>query len=127
MIVVAGLRLDATAVKASAMVLYLLGFAFTVFFGVDSVRLIVVLLIGIAATVLHYWPGRSKFDRISVTVAVGLAVALVLDAWSSWVIDHTLAPGIGISIARLLAWLLSVTGILAFPRSLIDRDPGSEV
>ncbi|WP_078325369.1 hypothetical protein [Mycobacteroides salmoniphilum] len=122
MIIVAGLRVDATAVKATAMLLYIVGFAFTVFFGIDSVRLAVVLLTGIAATVLHYWPEREKFDRISVAVALGLVIAFVLDAWSTRVIDHTLVPAIGIGVVRLVAWLLSVAGILAFPRRLIDRD-----
>ncbi|MBA0048668.1 hypothetical protein [Mycobacteroides sp. LB1] len=127
MIIVAGLRLDATSVKASAMMLYVVGFAFTVFSGVDSVRLAVVFLVGIAATVLHYWPAREKFDRVSIAVAFGLVIALILDAWSTWVIDHSLAPGIGIGIVRLLAWLLSVAGILAFPRHLIDRDATPDV
>lgn len=122
MIIVAGLRLDATAAKASAMMLYVVGFAFTVFFGVESVRLAVVFLVGVAATALHYWPEREGFDGISVAVAVGLMIAFVLDAWSTWVIDQTLAHGIGIGVVRLLAWLLSVAGILAFPRRLIDRD-----
>lgn len=126
MIFVAGLRLDATAVKASAMVLYVVGFAFTVFFGVDGVRLAVVLLVGIAATAMHYWPEREKFDRISIAVAVGLPIAFMLDAWSTWVIDQTPAPGVGIGVVRLLAWLLSVAGILAFPRRLIDRDADPE-
>ncbi|MBF9327971.1 hypothetical protein [Mycobacteroides chelonae] len=122
MIVVAGLRVDATVAKAAAMLLYVVGFAFTVFFGIDSVRLAVVFLVGIAATALHYWPDRDKFDRISIAVAVGVMLAFALDAWSTWVIDGTLVPGIGIGMARLLAWLLSVAGILAFPRRLIDRD-----
>ncbi|TDZ94245.1 hypothetical protein [Mycobacteroides salmoniphilum] len=122
MIIVAGLRVDATAVKATAMLLYIVGFAFTVFFGIDSVRLAVVLLAGIAATVLHYWPVREKFDRISIAAALGLVIAFVLDAWSTRVIDHRLVPTIGIGVVRLVAWLLSVAGILAFPRRLIDRD-----
>ncbi|OHT86958.1 hypothetical protein [Mycobacteroides saopaulense] len=126
MIFVAGLRLDATAVKASAMVLYVVGFAFTVFFGVDGVRLAVVLLVGIAATAMHYWPEREKFDRISIAVAIGLPIAFMLDAWSTRVIDQTPAPGVGIGVVRLLAWLLSVAGILAFPRRLIDRDADPE-
>ena len=126
MIIVAGLRMDATAVKATAMLLYVVGFAFAVFFGIDSVRLAVVLLVGIAATLLHYWPVREKFDRISVAVALGLMIAFVLDAWSTRVIDHALAPSIGIGVVRLLAWLLSVAGILAFPRRLIDRDDASD-
>lgn len=108
------------------MLLYVVGFAFTVFLGVDSVRLAVVLLIGIAATVLHYWPDREKFDRISIAVAVGLVIAFVLDAWSTWVADHSLGPNIGIGAVRLLAWFLSLAGILAFPRSLIDRGAASD-
>lgn len=104
------------------MVLYVVGFAFTVFFGVDSVRLAVVLLVGIAATALHYWQEREKFDRISIAVAIGLAIAFLLDAWSTWVIDQTLEPDMGIAVVRLLAWLLSVAGILALPRRLIDTD-----
>lgn len=126
MIIVAGLRVDATAVKATAMLLYVAGFAFTVFFGIDRVRLAVVLLVGIAATLLHYWPVREKFDRISLSVALGLMIAFVLDAWSTRVIDHALVPNIGIGVVRLLAWLLSVAGILAFPRRLIDRDDASD-
>ncbi|MGH3956252.1 MAG: hypothetical protein ACRDTI_19700 [Mycobacterium sp.] len=126
MIIVAGLRMDATAVKATAMLLYVVGFAFAVFFGIDSVRLAVVLLVGIAATLLHYWPVREKFDRISLSVALGLMIAFVLDAWSTRVIDHALVPNIGIGVVRLLAWLLSVAGILAFPRRLIDRDDASD-
>lgn len=126
MISVAGLRVDATAVKATAMLLYVVGFAFTVFFGIDSVRLAVVLLVGIAATALHYWPVREKFDRISLAAALGLLIAFVLDAWSTRVIDHTLVPTIGIGVVRLLAWLLSVAGILAFPRRLIDRGDAPE-
>lgn len=125
MIIVAGLRVDATVAKAAAMLLYIVGFAFTVFFGIDSVRLAVVFLVGIAATALHYWPDREKFDRISIAAAVGLMLAFTLDAWSTWVIDRTLVPGIGIGAVRLLAWLLSVAGILAFPRRLIDRDADS--
>ncbi|SKG15757.1 Uncharacterised protein [Mycobacteroides abscessus subsp. bolletii] len=126
MIIVAGLRLDATVAKASAMMLYVVGFAFTVFAGVDGVRLAVVLTVGIAATILHYWPRREGFDRISIAVCVGLVLAFALDAWSTWVIDHAPAHGIGIGVARLVAWLLSVAGILAFPRSLLDRDSGPE-
>ncbi|SKU68802.1 Uncharacterised protein [Mycobacteroides abscessus subsp. abscessus] len=126
MIIVAGLRLDATVVKASAMMLYVVGFAFTVFAGVDGVRLAVVLIVGIAATILHYWPRREGFDRISIAVCVGLILAFALDAWSTWVIDHAPAHGIGIGVARLVAWLLSVAGILAFPRSLVDRDSEPE-
>ncbi|AMT70303.1 hypothetical protein [Mycobacteroides immunogenum] len=122
MIIVAGLRLDATVVKASAMMLYVIGFAFTVFFGVDGMRLAVVLLVGILATILHYWPERERFDRLSIAVAVGLMIAFTLDAWSTWIIDHTAAPDIGIGVVRLVAWLLSVAGILAFPRRLIDRE-----
>ncbi|WP_078309281.1 MULTISPECIES: hypothetical protein [unclassified Mycobacterium] len=122
MIIVAGLRVDATAMKATAMLLYVVGFAFTVFFGIDRVRLAVVLLVGIAATFLHYWPVREKFDRISLAVALGLVIAFVLDAWSTRVIEQTMVPSIGIGVVRLLAWLLSVAGILAFPRRLIDRD-----
>lgn len=121
MIIVAGLRLDATVFKASAMMLYVVGFAFTVFFGVDSVRLAVVLLVGIAATVLHYWPEREEFDRLSIAVALGLVLAFALDTWSTWVIDRTPSSGVGIDVMRLCAWLLSVAGILAFPRRLIDR------
>jgi hypothetical protein len=122
MIIVAGLRVGATAVKATAMLLYIVGFAFTVFFGIDSVRLAVVLLVGIAATLLHYWPAREKFDRLSIAVVLGLVIAFVLDAWSTWVADHSFGPNIGIGAVRLLAWFLSLAGILAFPRSLIDRD-----
>ncbi|BAX96830.1 hypothetical protein MSTE_01505 [Mycobacteroides stephanolepidis] len=122
MIIVAGLKVDATVAKAAAMLLYIVGFAFTVFFGIDSVRLAVVFLVGIAATALHHWPDREKFDRISIAAAVGVMLAFALDAWSTWVIDGTLVPGVGIGVVRLLAWLLSVAGILAFPRRLIDRD-----
>lgn len=103
--------------------LYVVGFAFTVFFGIDSVRLAVVLLVGIAATVLHYWPEREEFDRLSIAVAAGLVLAFALDAWSTWVIDQTPASGVGIGVMRLCAWLLSVAGILAFPRRLIDAEP----
>ncbi|MGH3724267.1 MAG: hypothetical protein ACRDUS_09080 [Mycobacterium sp.] len=127
MIIVAGLRVDASAVKASAMMLYIVGFAFAVFSGVDSVRLAVVFFISIAATALHYWPERVKFDRIAIAISVGLVIAFFLDAWSTWVIDHSLAPSIGIGVARLLAWLLSVAGILAFPPHLIDRDSASDI
>ncbi len=104
------------------MMLYVVGFAFTVFSGVDSVRLAVVLLVGIAATVLHYWPEREEFDRLSIAVALDVVLAFVLDAWSTWVIDQTPSSGVGIDVMRLCAWLLSVAGILAFPRRLIDRD-----
>lgn len=120
MISVADMRVDATVFKAAAMLLYIVGFALGIFYGIDALRLSVLFCVALAAVALHFWPTREPADWLTRCVAAGLVLAFVLDAASTWVVERSGEAGAMCAVCPV-AWFLSVAGILAFPRRLLDR------